>query len=184
MNQRVIAVVPYQPQWSETFVAEQLLLQQALGTVAIAIHHIGSTAVPDLAAKPIIDILLEVSSLAELDNLTPQLLLLGYSTKGENGITGRRYFYKTAPQSSPGTPSQRSHHLHAFATDDPHLKRHLAFRDYLIKYPARAAEYQALKIAAAERCKDQHNSSVFYTGLKSSFIEYHTGLALQCDQAE
>ena len=77
MNQRVIAVVPYQPQWSETFVAEQLLLQQALGTVAIAIHHIGSTAVPGLAAKPIIDILLEVSSLAELDNLTPQLLLLG-----------------------------------------------------------------------------------------------------------
>lgn len=183
MNQRVIDLMPYDPTWAEAFAAEQQLLQQTLGAVAVVIHHIGSTAVPGLAAKAIIDILLEVPSLAALDNAADKMQLLGYCAKGENGIAGRRYFYKNGRQNGHNN-LQRSHHLHAFITGDPHLNRHLAFRDYLINRPLIAVEYQALKFAAAARSKDQHNSSVFYTGLKSSFIEYHTNLALQCYQAE
>lgn len=92
---RTITVVAYDPRWPEMFTAESQLLQQVLpGGIAKAIHHIGSTSVPGLAAKPVIDILLEVPNLAELDACNTQMQQAGYIARGENGIAGRRYFVK------------------------------------------------------------------------------------------
>ncbi|HBL29092.1 MAG TPA: GrpB family protein, partial [Acidobacteria bacterium] len=141
MERRVLEVVAYNPEWPQRFEAEQALLREALGGVVVKVHHMGSTAVPGLPAKPIIDLLLEVSDLQELDERTPELEALGYKAKGENGITGRRYFQKGG--------LQRTHHLHAFKTGDAQVVRHLAFRDYLIGHPEVAREYADLKMRLA-----------------------------------
>lgn len=89
---RKIQVVDYDPAWPDRFEAESALLSQTLGSVAIRIRHIGSTAVPYLPAKPIIDILVEVTDLATLDALNGDIGAIGYKPKGEFGIPGRRSF--------------------------------------------------------------------------------------------
>ncbi len=132
-------VVPHDPAWAGAFAAEAQAIGEALEGPLIALHHIGSTAIPGILAKPIIDMLAEVRDLADLDQATPALVALGYQAMGEFGIPGRRYYRK---EDAAGT---RTHHLHAFAQGSPHIVRHLAFRDYLRAHPARAADYDALK---------------------------------------
>lgn len=146
MSLRVIEVVPYRPQWPALFEQEAAALRHALGEVAHRIHHIGSTSVPGLAAKPIIDILLEVTSLEALDALNPQMRALGYEPRGEFGIPRRRYF--------PKGEADRTHQIHAFVTGDEHVVRHLAFREYLRAYPETAKEYGELKKAVALECQN------------------------------
>ena len=140
----IVEVVDYDPSWPALFDAECALLHRTLGEVAIAIHHIGSTAVPGLAAKPIIDILMEVADLNALDAAAGGLARIGYAAKGEYGIPGRRYFPKGG--------ERRTHHVHAFASGDVGLFRHLAFRDHLRAHPAVARDYGRLKRSLALSC--------------------------------
>jgi GrpB-like predicted nucleotidyltransferase (UPF0157 family) len=167
-QKRIVEVVAYNPAWQDAFQTERALLQAALGEVAVAIHHVGSTSVPGLAAKPIIDILLAVTDLAALDGKETALAALGYKAKGENGIPGRRYFHKGGPQ--------RTHHAHAFTAGDPNLTRHLAFRDYLIAHADVTQEYAALKKRLAAAHKD--DSKLYQTG-KEDFISLHERLAFR-----
>lgn len=146
MSLRIIEVVSYNPQWPAMFAQEAAILQSALGDVAQHIHHIGSTAVPGLVAKPIIDILLEVTSVEALDALNSKMRSLGYEPRGEFGISRRRYFPKGG--------ADRTHQIHAFATGDEHVIRHLAFRDYLRAHPETAKEYGELKMAVARECNN------------------------------
>lgn len=134
-------VVPHDPAWAVAFQIEAQAIARAMPDIILAIHHIGSTSVPCLAAKPIIDILAEVSALNALDAASAPLEALGYEVMGAFGIEGRRYFRKTDPS------GRRTHHLHAFERSSPHLVRHLAFRDYLRRHPEKAAAYGALKLA-------------------------------------
>lgn len=161
--QRTVTVVPYQDHWPQAFACAQVALLKVLGSTALALHHIGSTAVPGLAAKPILDLLLEVTDLAALDNQTAVLAALGYVGKGENGIAGRRYFYKNTPPES----NQRSHHLHVFVRAAPQVRQHLALRDYLRQNPAAVAEYSALKQALARQFPNDTQS---YQAGKDHFI--------------
>jgi GrpB-like predicted nucleotidyltransferase (UPF0157 family) len=101
------------------------------------IHHVGSTAVPGLAAKPIIDILIEVTGLEALDALHEDMKVIGYKPKGEFGIPGRRYYQKGG--------KQRTHQIHAFVTGDFNVTRHIAFRDYLRANSDVAREYGEVK---------------------------------------
>lgn len=167
MSIRIIEVVDYQLKWAADFDSEKLSLHRVLGSCALSIEHMGSTAVVGLAAKPVIDILIEVSSLAAIDTHQSAMELLGYSAKGENGIAGRRYYQKGG--------KCRTHHIHAFELGDENLIRHRAFRDYLIAHPEIAAEYGYLKKAAALQCG---NDSVLYAALKNSFIQKHEKLAM------
>lgn len=127
----------YNPEWEREFLIEKNRLLHALEEVAIKIHHIGSTAIPGIKAKPIIDILIEVTSLDEMDGLTNGMKGLGYEAKGENGIKGRRYFQKGG--------EERSHHVHCYLEGNEEIKRHLLFRDYLRAFPEKALEYSELK---------------------------------------
>ncbi|TOF71387.1 GrpB family protein, partial [Vibrio parahaemolyticus] len=112
MSSRVIEVVDYRPSWANEFSDEKVLLESALNSAnVVAIHHIGSTSVKGLCAKPIIDILVEVKSLEELDKNNNLMESLGYEVKGEFGIAGRRYFQKGG--------IQRSHQVHAFLVGSP-----------------------------------------------------------------
>jgi GrpB-like predicted nucleotidyltransferase (UPF0157 family) len=164
---KIVEVVEYDPSWPARFDDECTLLRRILGDVAISIHHIGSTAVPGLAAKPIIDILLEVAELAHLDAMNPEMVRLGYVPKGEFGISGRRYF--------PKGMENRTHQIHAFATGDVGLFRHLAFRDYLRRHPEVALEYGTLKRAIALSCS---NDLSRYCDAKDAYVKKHEALAM------
>lgn len=167
MTTRVLEVVDYDPAWVTLFADEQKQLAKVLAETALDIYHIGSTSVPGLAAKPVIDILVAVSGLDALDDKNQLMLSLGYMVKGENGIAGRRYFQKGG--------NARSHHLHAFKKGDEALTRHLAFRDYLVAHPNIAQQYGELKLALIRAGRD---SSEPYMQGKNDFIQHHERLAL------
>ncbi len=124
------------------------------------LHHIGSTAIPGIVAKPVIDLLGVVPSVGVLDRREQQLVALGYEAMGEFGIPGRRYFRKKTPDGDP------THHLHVFATGSPEIDRHLDFRDYLRAFPAEAAAYAALKQDLATRAGSRDE----YSDGKTEFI--------------
>ncbi len=152
--------VDYSAEWPALYECEVLLLREALGNEVIRAHHIGGTAVPGLAAKPVIDILLEVRSVERLDDLDKAMKGIGYHPKGEFGIPGHRYFPKGA--------DNRTHHLHAFAVDDPHIEKHLAFRDYLRVHPLAVAEYAAVKQEASSAHETDPEG---YVAFKQQFVE-------------
>ena len=164
---RKIEVLDYDPHWQDLFSQEKYMLSKVLKDNLVAIEHIGSTSVKGLAAKPIIDILIEVNTLTHLDNQQGEIEALGYVARGENTIKGRRYYQKGGVQ--------RSHHIHAFETANPHLTEHRAFRDYLSTHRDIAQAYANIKRQAAARCC--HNSEE-YMRLKNDFVEKQMALAL------
>lgn len=141
-----LAVEPHRDSWNRDFEVEAAKIRSALGDVLVVVHHIGSTAIPGIYAKPIIDILPEVTSLEALDARADDMRALGYEAMGEFGIPGRRYFRK---DDSSGI---RTHHVHAFAHRSPQVPRHLAFRDYLIAHAETARAYSNLKRRLVQTC--------------------------------
>ncbi|MHB1505493.1 MAG: GrpB family protein [Sulfobacillus sp.] len=129
-------VVPADPTWPERFQQEAVRIAKVLPDL-VFIHHIGSTAVPDLAAKPVIDIMPVVRDIEAIQAAQPQLAAMGYEALGEFGLVGRRYFRKGG--------DLRSHHLHVYAVGHPDIERHLAFRDYLRADAAERDRYGSLK---------------------------------------
>jgi GrpB-like predicted nucleotidyltransferase (UPF0157 family) len=142
---RSVVVVPHDPEWARKFDSEAEILQSTLGSVVSAIHHIGSTSIPGIHAKPIVDMLLEVPSIEALDGQAAALVAEGYEAMGEFGIPGRRYFRKD------NASGVREYHVHAFARGSEGAVRHLAFRDYLRSHPTIAQEYSELKRRLARR---------------------------------
>ncbi len=159
----------YDPAWQGAFEAEADEIARALGDIVVALHHIGSTAIPGIYAKPIIDMLLEVDEIGRLDDRSAALERLGYEAMGEFGIPGRRYFHK---EDASGT---RTHHVHAFQADSPEIERHLAFRDYMIAHPEAARQYGALKRRLAREHPDDIEA---YMDGKDPFIKEHEAGAL------
>lgn len=134
-----VGVEPHNPRWAGLYLAESRRLVQVLGSSIIAIHHVGSTAIPGILAKPIIDILVEATDLGKVDERKTGMESLGYEALGEFGIPGRRYFRKD------DDGGLRTHHVHIFLAGTPEVMRHLAFRDFLIGHPEWARRYSDLK---------------------------------------
>jgi GrpB-like predicted nucleotidyltransferase (UPF0157 family) len=140
-----IVLVSHDPRWAEGFTREAAAIAEALGDLLTELHHIGSTAVPGLAAKPVIDMLAVVTDVDRLDQQGGALEALNYEPMGEFGIRGRRYFRKNTAS------GVRTHQIHAYAVGADDIERHLVFRDYLRANPAAAAQYASLKHELAER---------------------------------
>lgn len=139
-----VRVVPPDPAWAEGYRRERALLMPVFGPLLVELHHIGSTAVEGLWAKPILDLMPVVTSLEAVDRLDPELEALGYQCMGEFGIPGRRYFRKGG--------DERTHQLHIFGvSSEKDIARHLAVRDYLRAHPQTAEKYGELKRALAAR---------------------------------
>lgn len=165
---RIIEVAEYDEKWPTQFQSESGLIESVLGSQIVALHHIGSTAVPGLKAKPIIDILLEVNDITALDAFNSQMQSIGYIPKGEYGIPERRFYHK-------GLVSP-THHIHAFNEESLGALRHLVFRDYLIAHPHIAEQYGELKTECAHQCGNDIDK---YCLGKENFVKNHERLALE-----
>jgi GrpB-like predicted nucleotidyltransferase (UPF0157 family)/8-oxo-dGTP pyrophosphatase MutT (NUDIX family) len=143
-HRRVVVVVPYDPVWPQEFARASSEVAAALGPNLLAVHHIGSTSIPGIHAKPVIDMLAVVDDPAAVDQRNAEMARLGYEAMGEFGIDGRRYFRRDDPT------GRRTHQIHAFAHGSPHVTRLLAFRDFMRAHPACAEQYSDLKRKLAE----------------------------------
>ncbi|WP_316748084.1 GrpB family protein [Pedobacter gandavensis] len=164
----MIQVVDYQPNWSLEFEALKTVFNNALGDINCPIEHVGSTAVPGLAAKPILDIDIIVSDEAQLHQVIPLITALGYEFAGEMGIKDR-YAFNAVSNLNPDNRKGMiwpAHHLYCCIAGSPALNNHLLFRDALRSSPELVMEYGQLKKELAASTNDIDT----YVNSKSSFI--------------
>jgi GrpB-like predicted nucleotidyltransferase (UPF0157 family) len=168
MSEAAIEIVPYDETWPVRFASERVALLAAIAPwLTGSVEHIGSTAVPGLAAKPVIDILAGVASLEASRPALAVLAGLGYC------------YYPYRPESEhwfcKPSPAFRTHHLHLVPFGSPQWIDAIAFRDYLRREPDVAAEYEALKRRLALAHRDDREA---YTQAKAPFITRVVGMAL------
>jgi GrpB-like predicted nucleotidyltransferase (UPF0157 family) len=153
-----VALVDYDPEWPRLFEEERARLESALGGAIISIEHIGSTAVPGLPAKPVLDVAVSVASLAAVGALVAPLGALGYRYLGEYGLPGRHFFEKGEPV---------THHVHVVEVASDHWRVWRQFRDYLREHPDEASRYADFKRGLAARFASDRDS---YTRSKTEFV--------------
>ena len=164
-------VSPYYAEWPGVFRGIRDELIAVFSPFAVAVEHIGSTSVPGLAAKPVIDVLLGAHALTDIESRIGPLGELGYAyiSKYEREIPMRRYFVK-----SPAASLRV--HVHGVEIDSPIWREHLAFRDALRGDSDLRARYQALKLRLAEAFADDKSA---YTAAKGPFIQSVIAKALE-----
>ena len=153
-----IVIVDYDPAWPLEFERIRDRAAAAVGGLAVAIEHVGSTAVPGLAAKPIIDLVIVVEP-ENVQRAIERLSAIGYLHRGNLGVEGREAF--DVPE------GERPHHLYVSPTDSEELRAQLTFRDRLRESPALATEYEALKRELALQFRDDR---IGYTEAKTEFV--------------
>lgn len=154
----------HDPQWAELARIEGERFAAALGgdSRLVRVHHIGSTSIAGIQAKPVLDLMPEVTSLEWLDEMREQIEAAGYQYWGEYGIPRRRF----CPRQ--GEEGWRQANLHCFLSGDEQLIRHLAFRDYLREHAKVARDYEQIK----QDCAARHGQDAFaYTDCKGDWIQ-------------
>lgn len=156
-----VRLVPYDPSWPARFEEEREALEGAIGPWILGgVHHVGSTAVPGLDAKPVIDILVGVHDLESSRTCFERLVLLGYGYAPYR--TGEMHWFCKP------SPTERTHHLHLVPVGSARFRDELAFRDHLRSHPADAAAYAELKHRLAAELGHDREA---YTEAKAEFIE-------------
>ncbi len=155
-----VLLAPHDPAWAEMAAAEGARLAGVLGETLIAAHHIGSTAIPGIAAKPVVDLMPVVHGLERLGARRCDIEALGYLWRGAFGIEGRRYCVLERD-------GKRVFHVHFYAEGNANIARQLAFRDYLLAHPDEAQAYETIKREAASA---HPNNSMAYNEHKSGWI--------------
>lgn len=157
-----VKVVEYSATWKQDFENERAALATVLDGLEYELHHIGSTAIEGVSARPIIDMLLLVQDLDELDKRRSEIAVANYECLGEYGVVGRRYFRKLNEEGSV------THKIQAFIRSSGDALRHLAFRDYLIYNRNAASQYSRLKSELA--IEHPYNLDAYNRG-KDPFIK-------------
>ena len=155
-----IEVVEYNPDWRRVFEREAAAILGECRPWITDVHHIGSTSVPGLAAKPILDIMPIAAGTDDAARAVPRMEVLGYLYRGDNGIPGRFYFDRV-------DGGRAVAHVHMFPARHAHVESHLVFRDYLRARPFAARDYERLKRALASKYRDDRQA---YTDSKAGFI--------------
>ena len=139
MKTKHVVVLPYDEAWADRFAEIKTEIEAALGELVFRIEHVGSTAVPGLSAKPIIDLDVVIRDSSAFHAAAAALEAIGYQHEGDLGIAGREAFRYD------GKDHLQKHHLYVCAQGSAELKRHLAFRDYLRTHPEAVREYSRVK---------------------------------------
>ena len=174
-----VIVVNHDPAWQAQFEELRQVLAVVLGDAATVIEHVGSTSVPGLAAKPILDINVVIESRAVLPLVIERLAAVGYEHEGDLDVPGREAFRPgdgTRPVVEPARTWAR-HHLYVCAQDNQELARHLAFRDWLRTHDEDARSYGALKRELARVHRNDVNA---YCEAKTDFVEGVLARAMGC----
>lgn len=158
---RPVSVADYDPRWASMFEEARAEIMGRCGAAVVAVEHIGSTSVPGLAAKPIIDIMAGVESLDDARALVGPLAALGFEYVPKSDFPGRRFFRR-------GLRGAGTHHLHVVELGGREWRRHLLLRDYLRAHPETAARYERLKRALAATHGPDRGA---YTAAKTPFID-------------
>ncbi|MEK4517741.1 GrpB family protein [Paenibacillus sp. FSL H8-0122] len=148
----------YNPDWVNRYQEEASFLTTIFTDEIVRFEHFGSTSVPGLKAKPVIDMMCIVKDINKIDLYNDRMHLLGYDAGGDWGIPGRRLFRKGG--------EARTHHIHCYQADNPQIERHLVFRDYLRAHPAEAARYSQFKQELADHFEDTSQ----YGPAKKAFV--------------
>lgn len=156
---KIIEVVPYNPDWPHIYEKEAELIANTLGDNFLEIHHIGSTAVPNLAAKPIIDMIAVVRNITKVDDYNDAMKALGYQAMGECGMPLRRFFQKGS--------HTKTHNIHIFEQNNSEIERHIQFRDWMRTHSKDRQAYAELKKNLSASCQDDIFS---YSSGKEAFI--------------
>jgi len=162
-------VLPYDPKWPNQFEEAASQLKLIFQELLLEIHHIGSTAVPHMVAKPIIDVLPELSVISKVDALNEKFSALGYEALGEYGFPGRRYFCMLENE-------KQFVYVHCYQAGNSEIRRHLAFRDYLRNHADVANQYAQLKISLARKFP---NDSDAYQQGKQAWIQVAEKIVLK-----
>ena len=172
-----IVLAPYDPAWPAVFEEERARLQAAIGEWAADIQHVGSTSIPGIAAKPIIDIGVALRSFEDALYCITPLVELGYECLGEYGIPRRIYFRRRTNTPIPGQVHNngigRTHQIHMYERTHEQFEGHIAFRDYLRAHPEARREYEELKRRLAAELDDVEA----YADAKSDFVQRILSLA-------
>lgn len=154
-----VFLVRWTAQWEREFKLEEERIQHKIGDFIIAVHHIGSTAIKDLSAKPILDIAVELNEFSDGKKCISALESIGYSSHGTNILPDRYYFTKGEP---------RTHQIHMYQRGSKYLIEQLKFRDYLRNNNEARIEYEQLKLNLSKQNKnDKHQ----YAESKTDFVE-------------
>ncbi|WP_099157095.1 GrpB family protein [Virgibacillus ndiopensis] len=154
-----IRLTEYDENWIQMFENETRLLRQVFGDEIITFEHFGSTSVPGMKAKPVIDMMCLVKDIEKIDEFDEQMQSLDYDIAGEWGIAGRRLFRRGG--------EERTHHIHFYQFDNPEIKRHLILRDYLRTHPQEVKRYTNIKEELAQR----YDNTKFYSKAKKPFVQ-------------
>lgn len=153
-----IRLSKYNENWMKQYEEESKTISLIFGEEVIGFEHFGSTSVPGLKAKPVIDMICIVKDIHTIDSYNEQMASLGYGIAGEWGIVGRRLFRKGG--------ENRTHHIHVYEQNHPEIERHLIFRDYLRSHPEEVERYSTFKEELAERF--EHTKD--YSPAKKAFV--------------
>ena len=159
LEKGTVRLVPYTQEWMRLFEDEKSRLQAAVGEFVLDIQHVGSTSIPGMAAKPIIDIAIAVNDFEEAGICIRPIEQLGYEYRGENGIPRRHFFVKG---------EARSHHIHMNEISSRDWNDQILFRDYLTRHAETAGEYAELK---KELARQYPADPVAYLDGKAPFIQ-------------
>jgi len=154
-----VYLVPWTNEWEEEFLKEKIQIEVNLEQYIVEVHHIGSTAVPQLSAKPIIDIAIEIETFEDGLKCVPSLEVIGYKYRGTNGLPDRYYFNKG---------ESRPHQIHMYEKGNKYLIEQLQFRDYLRNNDDVRIEYEKLKIQLSSKNKSNKQQ---YAEDKTAFVK-------------
>jgi GrpB-like predicted nucleotidyltransferase (UPF0157 family) len=161
-----IVLVPHDPHWARAFEEARVAIMEACGDHVLDVLHVGSTAIPGLAAKPVIDLMALLRRHDDAFACVSAMAALGFEFRGEAGIGGRHFFRKRHP---------RTHHVHMYRSDHPEVGRHIRFRDYMRQHPEEGSAYEVLKRDLAARFGGDTRA---YSAAKTEFCARIDQLAL------
>ena len=167
-----IEIVQYRPEWREIFECERAAILERCHPWVTEVHHVGSTSVPGLAAKPLLDIMPVVANTDDGESAVEPMTTLGYLYRGDNGLPGRFYFDKIVD-------GRTVVYAHMYPQDHFDVRKLVAFRDHLRTHQEAALAYERLKRELASKFKDDR---VSYTDAKGAFINEITAAALADSQ--